>query len=227
MDNWVTFPDLFEQSLTDQQPSAYSLPREFDPGNELALHDFISAQQATNLLGTLHPLSLSQENLVPVPQDTVLAAVNDAELTTAAMDPPPKRRKEKGPTLRDKDWEPYKDRIFELVDSGEFYLHEIKEIIEEKSHFTASLKQYQARISKWGKDKKIKKPEMAAIVRKRQQRKLVEVDKRKQIFSVRGRNVEPHKIDRWMVRHEVSQTSLYAPSPVASKADSRFLYKRG
>ncbi|KAJ4027896.1 hypothetical protein NW752_000144 [Fusarium irregulare] len=119
------------------------------------------------------------------------------------MGPPPKRRKKKAPTLRAKDWEPYKARILELHDARKQPLVKVKEMIEEEFGFTAELRQYRTRITQWGKDKNIKPAEMAAIVRKRQKRKLVEVDKGEQIFSVRGRNVETHKIDRWMVRHEL------------------------
>lgn len=69
---------------------------------------------------------------------------------------------------------------------------------------------------------------MSAMARKRQQRKLVEVDKREQTFTVRGRDVEPHKIDRWMVRNGISQTSLYAPSPAACKiAPIHFIHAFG
>lgn len=80
------------------------------------------------------------------------------------------------------------------------------------------IRQYRTRISQWGRDKKIKPAEMAAIVRKRQQRKLVENDKRDQRFTVRDRVVDPQKIDRWMNRHDISQTSLYAPNPEACKS---------
>ena len=141
MDNWTTFPDLFEQLSTDQQPQPYPFgylsPSEFHSDNEPASHDFLSAQQATSLLEPLHILSMSQEPVLHVPQDTLTASVEDPGTTATAMSPPPKRRKKKAPTLRDKDWEPYKDRILELRDTQELSLQEIKETIEKEYGFTA------------------------------------------------------------------------------------------
>jgi hypothetical protein len=78
-------------------------------------------------------------------------------------------------------------------------------------------RQYRMRISQWGKDKNVKTQEMEAIVRKRQTRKLVETDKGQLVFEVRGSQVEPHKIERWMKRHEVAESFLYASSPAACK----------
>jgi hypothetical protein len=73
------------------------------------------------------------------------------------------------------------------------------------------------RISKWGEDKNVKPQEMQAIVRKRQKRKLVETDKRQLVFKVRDNEVERQKIERWMKRHDVADSFLYAPSPAARK----------
>jgi hypothetical protein len=73
------------------------------------------------------------------------------------------------------------------------------------------------RISQWGKDKNVKTQEMQAIVRKRQRRKLVETGKGQLAFEVRGSKVEPQKIERWMKRHDVVDSALYAPSPAACK----------
>ncbi|KAH7111912.1 hypothetical protein B0J13DRAFT_659465, partial [Dactylonectria estremocensis] len=84
------------------------------------------------------------------------------------------------------------------------------------------IRQYRTRISQWGKDKNIKPVEMTAIVRKRQQRKLVEVDKGELIFTIRGSTVESQKIDRWMNRHRVPENLLYAPSPAASTPSALF-----
>jgi hypothetical protein len=78
-------------------------------------------------------------------------------------------------------------------------------------------RQYRLRITQWGRDKKVKSHEMAAIVRKRQKRKLVETDKRELVFDVRGTQVELPKIERWMKRHEVADSFLYSPSPAACK----------
>jgi len=65
---------------------------------------------------------------------------------------------------------------------------------------------------------------MKAIVRKRQQRKLVETDKRELVFQVRGNVVEPGKIDRWMKRNGVAESMIYAPSPTACKRAFHFTF---
>jgi hypothetical protein len=59
---------------------------------------------------------------------------------------------------------------------------------------------------------------MQAIVRKRLKRKIVETDKPQLVFEVRGSEVEPQKIERWMKRHHVADSFLYAPSPAARKS---------
>lgn len=58
---------------------------------------------------------------------------------------------------------------------------------------------------------------MKAIVRKRQRRRLVETRKGELVFELRGRVVEPEKIDRWMKRNAVPEHMVYAPSPAAGK----------
>ncbi|KAH8745009.1 hypothetical protein F5883DRAFT_588450 [Diaporthe sp. PMI_573] len=129
------------------------------------------------------------------------------------MDPP---RKRKAPTLYANDWEPYKERILDLHIVQKLPLPKVREMIEEEYGFKAELRQYRTRISQWGKDRNVKPQEMEAIVRKRQKRKLVETDKRPLVFEVRGGQVEPQKIERWMKRHDVAESFLYAPSPAAS-----------
>ena len=79
-------------------------------------------------------------------------------------------------------------------------------------------------MSQWGLDKNIKPNEMKAIVRKRQQRRLVETNKGELVFKVRGNVVDPDKIDRWMKRNEVPEDMVYASTPAAGKgACRRFL----
>lgn len=62
---------------------------------------------------------------------------------------------------------------------------------------------------------------MKAIVRKRQQRKLMNVNKPELAFEVRGQEVALQKIDRWMKAHAVPEHQLYVPSPAACKSTSR------
>jgi hypothetical protein len=64
-------------------------------------------------------------------------------------------------------------------------------------------------------DKNIKPDEMEVIVKKRQQRKLVETDKGELNFRIRGSEVLTEKIDRWMKRKGISEDLVYAPSPAA------------
>jgi hypothetical protein len=71
-----------------------------------------------------------------------------------------------------------------------------------------SERQYKRRIGKWGLDKNVKKSEMRAIVRKQQSRI---GDDKESAFRVRGREVEPLKIQRWMKQH--GQEDALSPSP--------------
>ncbi|KAH7113304.1 hypothetical protein B0J11DRAFT_572773 [Dendryphion nanum] len=140
----------------------------------------------------------------------------DTQTTSAlTIGPPSRPRKRKAPTLRASAWEPYKARIIELHTIQGLPLKKVKERIEEEFSFTAEIRQYRTRISQWGKDKNIKPQEMRAIVRKRQQRNLVDVERSELVFEIRGDPVEPQKIDRWMKRNGVPESLLYAPSPAA------------
>jgi hypothetical protein len=61
---------------------------------------------------------------------------------------------------------------------------------------------------------------MKSIVRKRQRRKLVESDKGELAFTVRGNTVAPEKIDRWMKKNQIGESTVYALSPAACKRAS-------
>jgi len=65
---------------------------------------------------------------------------------------------------------------------------------------------------------------MKAIVRKQQQRKLIEIGKGRLQFTVRKNSVDPAKISRWMKREGIDEDALYAPSPVARTNTSKFRY---
>ncbi|KAH7069070.1 Clr5 domain-containing protein [Paraphoma chrysanthemicola] len=127
-----------------------------------------------------------------------------------------KGRRTKAPTLRDSDWEPHKHRIRDLHIVQDKPLKEVKQIMHEQFNFSAEIRQYRSRISKWKLDKNIKSDEMKCIVKKRQHRKFVESKKPELMFRVRGNLVEPAKVQRWMDRHDVPESMIYAPSPVAS-----------
>ncbi|KAF2248169.1 hypothetical protein BU26DRAFT_519899 [Trematosphaeria pertusa] len=154
------------------------------------------------------------ESFGPHPARIALARESNV-LPTTAMGPPTQQRKRKAPTLRAEAWEPYKARIIELHITRSLPLKDVKTMMEDFG-FIAEERQYRTRISQWRKDKNVKPQEMKAIVRKRQQRKLVEVDKRGLVFEVRDNEVEPRKIDRWMKRHGIPESLPYAPSPAAS-----------
>ena len=58
---------------------------------------------------------------------------------------------------------------------------------------------------------------MQAIVKKNQKRKLAEPEKGRLGFRVRGNEVDPAKIQRWMGRHGIPEDIPYSPSPGARK----------
>jgi hypothetical protein len=62
-----------------------------------------------------------------------LTALSDAN---RSMLPPAKPRKKKAPTLRESDWEPYKDRITKLY-ASKTSLKVVKEILEAETAFSA------------------------------------------------------------------------------------------
>lgn len=72
-------------------------------------------------------------------------------------------------------------------------------------------------MNQWKADKNIKKSEMPHIVRRRQKRRLQEPEKPDLVFTVRGREVDARKIDRWMQANKTAEDELYAPSPAACK----------
>ena len=64
---------------------------------------------------------------------------------------------------------------------------------------------------------------MGEIARKRQRRKLVQTNKGELIFIVRENMVEPNKIDRWMKKNGITESTLYAPSPPTCKRLSQIV----
>ncbi|KAH8732423.1 hypothetical protein GQ44DRAFT_766561 [Phaeosphaeriaceae sp. PMI808] len=133
------------------------------------------------------------------------------------MGPPsqPQKRK-KAPILRPDVWEPHKTQIIELHITQGLSLEKVKAIMEGQHKFKAGIRQYRLRISQWGLDKNVKTREMKAIVRKRQQRKLVDVTKGELVFNIRGNEVGPQKIDRFMKRNNIPESQLFMASPGAS-----------
>ncbi|KAI1327737.1 Tetratricopeptide repeat-domain-containing protein [Xylariaceae sp. FL0255] len=145
-----------------------------------------------------------------------IAGTNDGSaILQQSMPPPTKSRKRKALTLRDHDWEPMKARIIELHINESLPLSEVQKSIKQEYAFEATPRQYRSAISRWGFDKNIKHDVMQAIVRKNQQRKVNETEKRGLNFKVHNIPVEPEKIDTWMKRNNIPVNAIYAPSPPA------------
>ncbi|KAF2267719.1 TPR-like protein [Lojkania enalia] len=214
-------PSWAQDDFLNPVQSHYVAHQVYEP---YSIHMPLDIGLQTQLQGGYYTTS---QSAVPHPLDPSLApriydyhyaevARNVESMSATSMGPPPRKRQRKAPTLRADAWEPYKDRIIELHITQKLPLRKVKEIIKEEYGFTAELRQYRTRVSQWGKDKNIKPKEMKAIVRKKQRRKLVEVAKPQIEFTVRGSLVESPKIDRWMKRNNVTNSSLYAPSPAES-----------
>ncbi|KAI4670847.1 uncharacterized protein J4E88_009599 [Alternaria novae-zelandiae] len=86
-------------------------------------------------------------------------------------------------------------RIIQLYFTEKRPLSEVRTLIEQEFGFIATVRQYRSRLTRWKLDKNVKPEEMKAIVRLRQQRSLVESDKRDLKFRVRGQEVEPQNIE--------------------------------
>ncbi|KAK3352751.1 hypothetical protein B0T25DRAFT_192108 [Lasiosphaeria hispida] len=130
-----------------------------------------------------HSSSASPHHALPKPQEPLAQA-----------------RKRKAPTLRDSDWEPHKERIIELHITENLPLQQVIGILKREHDFEATVRQYRARISKWGLDKNVKKDEMHFIVQKQLQWKLDNPDKRDLHIELRGVRVNSEKIERWKAR---------------------------
>ncbi|KAF5550672.1 kinesin light chain 2 [Fusarium napiforme] len=219
MDPWFTTPNDFSDFHNFGQPfPGTHLPPSFEvpTPHEQALGEQFVVDQSHSYA----PLDPAYDFFIPGLQDGSsvdnmdgLGAAQTTPIPTTG--PTRKSRKKKAPTLHDEDFEPFKDRILELYETQKLPLEKVKSMMEQEFGFSAQPRQYQSRITKWGKDKNIKKAEMTAIVRKHQHREILETDKRKLCFTVRGREVDAGKIDRWMDRNNVPRNDLYAPSPAA------------
>ena len=76
----------------------------------------------------------------------------------------------------------------------------------------ARLRQYETILKKWKQGKYIKHREMEAIVRKTQQRNLVDVNRGALAFKVREKPIETERIQRWMRTRGIPDDELYAPN---------------
>ncbi|CZR62619.1 uncharacterized protein PAC_12516 [Phialocephala subalpina] len=94
------------------------------------------------------------------------------------------------------DWIVQKSEITKLYNGNSLKL--VRELMREHHGLDATAKQYQDRITKWGLDKNIKTTEMEAMIRKEQERALMN---KPSAFRVRKRPVSQKKIDRYKHEH--------------------------
>ncbi|KAH8645453.1 hypothetical protein BX600DRAFT_444453 [Xylariales sp. PMI_506] len=129
--------------------------------------------------------------------------------------PPPSKpgRKRKAPTLKEKDWLPYKPILKEL--HRELELKHIIQRMSADHGFDATERQFRKRFSDWGWDKKVKTNEMKHIVRRHQRRKLNEKQKPELRYKVRDKVVPNGDIQRFMKRNDLPPDELYSPSSIA------------
>ena len=213
-------------------PLQHAAAQDISPTSELIINTAAPSQSGGEGDDSNHqPVSGSQQ----------VSAATEPVPHGAPMGSSIKSRKRKAPTLKADAWEPYKARVIELHINQGMPLQKVKEIIENEFNFTAEydsitkpqsllpyvyiclsyasccrVRQYRLRITQWGFDKNVKPKEMKGIVRLRQRRRLLETDKGELQFAVRGREVDPAKIDRFMTRNAIPQSQLYSPSSVAS-----------
>lgn len=174
----------------------------------------------------------------------VYSGSNDTSIARQQSMAPPalNPRKRKAPTLHADDWIPVKARIVELHLDENMPLPEVKGKIEQEFPFRATcvsilcfsvvidnadsrrLRQYRSAVTNWGFDKNIKKNVMQAIVRKRQQRRLVQTNKQDLNFKVHNITVKSDKVDTWMRRNNVPDDTIYAPSPTARMSSTPITY---
>ncbi|KAH6613894.1 hypothetical protein C7974DRAFT_66417 [Boeremia exigua] len=132
------------------------------------------------------------------------------------------------PRLTESQWKSHEAVICELFRRDGLPLREVKSFMETNYNFTASDRQWKHRIKRWRLDRNIKNEEMKAIVMKRQYRLLAEPHKPELRFRVRGFEVDPKKIIRWMHEHKIAQDQLYdgylgtqLPTDISCYAESR------
>lgn len=142
MDPWFTTPNGFSSEFHNfGQPFPDThLPPSFDmpASHEQALGGQFVADQSH----LYAPLDSAFDSFIQGLQDG--SSVNNmgdpgaAQVTsTPTAGPPRKSRKKKAPTLRDEDFEPFKDRILELYETKKLSLEKVKSMIEEEFGFTA------------------------------------------------------------------------------------------
>lgn len=142
MDPWFGAPNGFSSELHNfGQPFPDThLPPSFEmpASHEQALGGQFVADQS-HLYAPLDPVF---DSFIQAPQNASLIdnldGLGATQVTPAPTPGPPRKsRKKKAPTLRDEDFEPFKDRILELYETKKLSLENVKTMIEEEFGFTA------------------------------------------------------------------------------------------
>ena len=95
------------------------------------------------------------------------------------------------------EWNKYRTDIERLYVTEDKSLHKVVEEMQRLHGFFATERQYKRKINKWRLDKYVKDEEMRAIVTRKTER---QQQGKESAFFVRGRLVEPRKIDRFCLR---------------------------
>lgn len=137
-------PTYTPSSLTRTALFVSSHGQEHQSGTGFQQHGANSAGYTSNNIN-----SQAVRSFIPSPQDFATQSqalpIPDEATTTNSnsdnvqpMGPPPNKRKPKAPTLRAKDWEPFKARITELYTSHSQPLEEVRETIRNEFGFEAT-----------------------------------------------------------------------------------------
>ncbi|KAL8964453.1 MAG: hypothetical protein Q9183_004438, partial [Haloplaca sp. 2 TL-2023] len=105
------------------------------------------------------------------------------------------------------DWTIYRDTIERLYVTEDRSLPEVVALMKANG-FSATERQYKRRITEWNLDKNIKDDEMRAIITLRRFRRDQGKDS---VFYVRGRLVDPRKIDRFASRKKINRDNALEP----------------
>ena len=103
-----------------------------------------------------------------------------------------------------KDWDRYRDIIQRLYVAEDKTLDEVMKKMALSHSFSATARQYKRKINEWRLDKNVKDEEMRVIIATRKTRLQ---QGKKSVFYVRGRPLDPKKIDRFCLRKHVDSSA--------------------
>ena len=138
--NWfyASYPNILDPTHPTSSEFHQSSLSTMHPLDQNALHPTPSLsqnEQVQDLSSSFEYGMATMHDHYPQPS----LQIHDATQPTAtvSMGPPTKPRKKKAPTLRAEHWEPYKDRIRELLIEQDIPLPKVKEEIEKQYGFVA------------------------------------------------------------------------------------------